>query len=214
MALNELARSGSGTVALAPEAGSERLRRLIKKGINEDDILKAMDAASQEDIKQMRLYFMVGLPTETDDDIQAIVDLSLKCKNVLERRRSAARISLSVAPFVPKAGTPFQWQPMEDLSTLERRISLLKKELRPAGVRVSGESPAWSEVQALLARGDVNLAEALASTQDVTLADWRQALKTHGIDAGRYTHEGWSPDRELPWAMIDHGSQLQYLRLG
>jgi radical SAM superfamily enzyme YgiQ (UPF0313 family) len=209
LALSELAR-GTGTVAFAPEAGSERLRRAIRKGITEDDVLRAIDIASRHPIKHIRLYFMMGLPTETDDDVEAIAVLSAKCKALLESRKSAARIVLSVSPFVPKAGTPFQRMAMEALPVLNRRVARLKARLSPQGIKVAGESPAWSEVQATLARGDSELASVLVQTRETTLPAWREALRRAGIDADRYAHRRWAAQRELPWQVIDSALDQEY----
>jgi radical SAM superfamily enzyme YgiQ (UPF0313 family) len=211
LAISELVRGGTGTVAFAPEAGSERLRKVIKKGITEDDILKAMEAASEFPIKQLRLYFMIGLPTETDEDINEIAQLTTKCKAVLEKKDSATRITLSISPFVPKAGTPFQWLPTETLPVLNRRLARLKTLLRPTGVKVTGESPAWSEVQAILARGDQNLAGVLAGLDKISLASWKKTLHKSETDTS-FIHEHWPVSKTLPWGMIDSGISCEYLR--
>jgi radical SAM superfamily enzyme YgiQ (UPF0313 family) len=171
-----------------------------------------MEAVAQQNIKQLRLYFMIGLPTETDDDIESIADLTLKCKDAVERKQRGARITLSISPFVPKAGTPFEWMPMEQLTALDRRLSRLKSLLRVKGVKVAGESLAWSEVQAVLARGDEKLAAVLADVDEVSLPTWRRALKMHSLDAGPYAHDRWNVERELPWGMIDSGKSLDYLK--
>jgi radical SAM superfamily enzyme YgiQ (UPF0313 family) len=208
--LGELARGGTKTVALAPEAGSERLRRVINKGITEDDILTAAQQVAEQGLRQLRLYFMIGLPTETDEDVRAIADLSLKCNALVDQRQTGARISLSVAPFVPKAGTPFQWLAMERLNVLNRRLAYLKNALAPAGIKVAGESPAWSEVQAILARGDERLAPVLASIEEATLPAWRRA--TRGLDVGRYAHQVFPVGGTLPWSLVDSGTSLEHLR--
>ncbi|MEE8414010.1 MAG: radical SAM protein, partial [Dehalococcoidales bacterium] len=132
-ALREMMRSGARTIALAPEAGSQRLRDVIRKNISESDILEAVDTVAGEDIKQIKLYYMIGLPTETDDDIEQMIKLTLDCKAILDKRKPGRRIALSVATFVPKAGTPFQWLPMEQVSVLNKRLSLLRNRLAPSG---------------------------------------------------------------------------------
>jgi radical SAM superfamily enzyme YgiQ (UPF0313 family) len=210
--LSELARGGTNTVALAPEAGSERLRRVIKKGINEGDILEAVQQVSKYDIAQLRLYFMIGLPTETDEDVKAIADLSLRCKEVLEKTKSTTRIILSIAPFVPKPGTPFQWLPMADPGVIRLRISGLKNRLQPQGIKVVGDSPAWSEVQAVLARGDQKLAGVLADITEVSLPAWRKAIKKHGLDTDPYAHQQWQFEADLPWSIIDSGTDIDHLK--
>ncbi|HLB28272.1 MAG TPA: radical SAM protein, partial [Dehalococcoidales bacterium] len=183
IALQEMAKGGARTIALAPEAGSERLRKVIRKNISEDDILKAMEmVAGQPGIDQLKLYFMIGLPTETDEDIEEIVRLVLKCKAILDRQRTNCRITLSVAPFVPKAGTPFQWLPMEQLATLQKRFDMLKRALTPKGIQPKSESIAWSQVQGALARGDARLAPVLADIEYISLSSWRHALKKHHLD--------------------------------
>ena len=201
--LAELAQGRAKTIALAPEAGSQRLRSFIRKGINGDDILAAMHRVAEHGFRQLKLYFMVGLPSETDDDIEELAALTLKCKEILDERRSGCRITLSVAPFVPKPGTPFERQPMEDLPVLNHRISTLKKTLEPSGISVKADSPGWSRVQGVLAQGDMRLAEVLADIEDISLPGWRKALEKHGMDESRYLRA--KPENEkLPWDAIDH----------
>ena len=211
--LREMAKSGARTIALAPEAGSQRLRQVIKKGISEDDILEAMDKVAEQKLKQLKLYFMIGLPSETDEDIEGIVNLTVACKDFLDRRQSGCRISLNVAPFVPKAGTPFQWLPMAPLPTLNRRLSLLKSSLSPKGIKLKWESPAWSQVQGVLARGDVKLAEVLANIEEVSLSGWRKAVRKCHLDADFYVHERWDISQKLPWGIIDSSSSPAHLEL-
>ncbi len=203
--LREMVRGGSQSIALAPEAGSQRLRDVIRKGITEDDILAAVAKVAEEQVRQVKLYFMIGLPTETDEDIEAIIDLTLQCSAILEKKRSKCRIVLNISPFVPKAGTPFQWLPMESVPVLEKRLSLLKSSLPSRGIEVKEESPAWSEVQVVLARGDAKLAKVLANVDKVSLAEWRKALDKCGLDADFYAHQRWNTEEKLPWWFIDSG---------
>ncbi|MBI2847613.1 MAG: radical SAM protein [Chloroflexi bacterium] len=212
LVLGELAKGRTRTVVFAPEAGSERLRQVIRKGITEDDIIAAVGRAADEGIKQLKLYFMLGLPTETDEDIDEIVRLAFKCKSILERRVKGSRIILSLSPFVPKAGTPFQWLPMEQLSVLNNRLRALKRDLIPAGIQVKEESTAWSEVQAVLARGDARLAGVLAGMEKLSLSTWRQALAGCHLDAGEYAHRMWDAGERLPWAILDPGISLTSLK--
>jgi len=211
--LKEMARGGAETVTLAPEAGSERLRQVIKKGISEDDILAAMDKVAEQGIKQLKLYFMIGLPTETDEDIAEMVQLVLKCKEILDKKGTGCRLIMSVNPFIPKAGTPFQWLPMAELATLNRRLSLLRNSLSAKGIRVTGESPAWAEVQAVLARGDARLAEVMASMEEVSLANWRQIMKKCQLNIDYYAHQRWDTGRKLPWSILDSGTETGHLEL-
>ena len=209
--LRELAKGGARTVTLAPEAGSGRLRRLIKKGISDGDILEAMEMVAEQGIRQVKLYFMIGLPSETDEDIEEIINLSLNCKRLLDNRQPGTRLTLNIAPFVPKAGTPFQWLPMTQPPILNRRLSRLKKGLMPRGIKIKAESPAWSQVQGVLARGDVELAKVLADIEEISLSGWRQAAAKHNIDMDFYAHQRWDVRQKLPWDFIDSGTRAGYL---
>ena len=210
--LDGLARGGARTIALAPEAGSERLRRLIAKRITEDDILKAVAMVVGQGIKQLKLYFMIGLPSENDDDIEEIVRLTLACKSILDKQARGGRITLSISPFVPKAGTPFQWLPMAPLPILEHRLSSLKSQLQPKGIQVKAESLAWTEVQAVLSRGDTRLSEVLASTETVSLPAWRRAIREIKLDIDFYAHQQWDTNYNLPWAWIDLGTSTEHVK--
>jgi radical SAM superfamily enzyme YgiQ (UPF0313 family) len=194
--LREMAKGGARTITLAPEAGSQRLRQIIRKGVSEDDILESIGKVAEAGIKQLKLYFMIGLPSETDEDIEGIIKLALSGKDILDRQRTGCRLSLNSAPFVPKAGTPFQWLPMTQPSILNRRLSLLKNNLAPKGIKVKSESPAWSQVQGVLARGDVELAEVLASIEEVSLAGWRQAVEKCYLDVGHCVHQRWDTSED------------------
>jgi radical SAM superfamily enzyme YgiQ (UPF0313 family) len=210
--LRELAKAEARTITLAPEAGSNRLRQIIKKSISEEDILESMDKVAEEGIKLLKLYFMIGLPWETDEDIEDIIRLALKYKDVLDKQKTGCRIALTISPFVPKAGTPFQWLPMTKPSILNHRLSLLKNRLLPKGIKISSESPAWSQVQGVLARGDEKIAEVLANTEEVSLAGWRKAVEKCHLDIDYYVSQRWDIDQKLPWAMIDSGTKTEHLK--
>jgi radical SAM superfamily enzyme YgiQ (UPF0313 family) len=209
--LKELARGGAKTVTMAPEAGSQRLRKLVKKGITEDDILRAVERVAEAGIRQLKLYFIIGLPSESDEDIEAIINLVLKCKNAIDKKRAGCRLTLNVSPFVPKAGTPFQWLPMAPTAVLNRRLGRIKHALMPKGIKVKGESPAWSQVQGALARGDTELAKALAETGELSLAAWRKAAEKHNIDIDFYANQHWDTSQKLPWDIIELGTKAGYL---
>jgi radical SAM superfamily enzyme YgiQ (UPF0313 family) len=201
--LKAIIESGAQTVTLAPEAGSQRLRNVINKRIDEDDIMKAVDKAAEYPVKTLKFYFMIGLPSETDEDAEEIVLLVKKCRDILNGKRVGCRIDINVAPFIAKAGTPFQWMPMADEKTLNRRLLFLKRKLAPLGVQVKNESVAWSHVQGVLSRGDIRIAELLAAIENVSLAEWRQKARELDIDLDRYTVGKWDTDMELPWDFID-----------
>lgn len=211
--LTEMAKGGARTIAIAPEAGSQRLRQIIRKGISEDDILEAIGKVAEQKIKQLKLYFIIGLPSETDEDIEAIINLALRGKKILDRQQTGCRLVLNIAPFVPKAGTPFQWLPMASLPTLNRRLSLLKNSLPPKGIKIKCESPAWSQIQGVLARGDAKVAEVLANIDEVSLSGWRKAAEKYHLDIDYYAHQRWDIEKKLPWAVVDLGAKPAKLKL-
>ncbi|MDD5590806.1 MAG: radical SAM protein [Dehalococcoidales bacterium] len=211
--LRELAGGEAQTIAFAPEAGSMRLRQLIKKGISEDDILKAIDMVAGTGVKQLKLYFMIGLPSETDEDIEEIIRLVIRGKGILDRKQSGARVIVKAAPFVPKASTPLQWLPMAPLAVLNHRLSRLKNSLQPRGIKVNSESPAWSEVQAVFARGGADVAGVLAALEEVSLSGWRRAVARCRPDVDFYAHQTWHTGQRLPWAIIDSGIEKGRLEL-
>jgi radical SAM superfamily enzyme YgiQ (UPF0313 family) len=209
--LEQIARGGARTVTLAPEAGSERLRQVVKKGISEEDILASIGKLAELGIKQLKLYFMIGLPSETDGDIAELANLALKCKAVLDKQRRGTRLILNIAPFVPKAGTPFQRLPMAPLPVLTQRLAWLRSRLAPEGIKLKSESPAWSQIQAVLARGDSRVAEVLANIEEASLAGWRRAVAKCQLDTDFYAHQRWDVSQKLPWAIIDSGTKASYL---
>ncbi len=206
-----LARGNARTITVAPEAGSERLRQVINKGITDSDILEAADMVGGHGFKNLKLYFMIGLPSETDDDIQDVIKLALAIKAKLDKYRGGTRLNLNIAPFVPKAGTPFQWLPMAPVDVLNRRISILKKSLPARGIILKTESPAWSHVQGALSRGDVKLAELLAAIDKISLASWRKAVETCHLNTDYYIHQKWDTSGALPWSIIDTGKNCKRL---
>jgi radical SAM superfamily enzyme YgiQ (UPF0313 family) len=200
--MEQLVKGGMRSVALAPEAGSECLRRTIKKGINETQILEAIRLASEKGMQQLKLYFMIGLPEETDDDIQAIVDLTLTGKRIIEEKHRKTRLTLNVSPFVPKAGTAFQRFPMAPINIIQNRISFLKNQLANKGIQIKNESPQWSEIQAVLSRGNSDLAAVLANTAKESLPVWREAIEKHHLNIDYLAHQKWEEDEAIPWEMI------------
>jgi hypothetical protein len=127
---------------------------------------------------------------------------------MLDRQAKGARLSLNIAPFVPKAGTPFQRLPMAPVATLKQRIARLKGSLAPRGIQLKCESPAWSQVQAVLARGDTSAAQVINDIEDISLAGWRKAATKCQLDTDYYAHQQWDESQRLPWAMIDTGTKI------
>ncbi len=200
--LGDIIKGGTQTVALAPEAGSQRLRNYIHKGIDEDDIMRAVEQVALQGIRQLKLYFMVGLPTETDDDTEEMAALVTRCKAVLDAHLTGSRITLTVAPFIPKAGTAFERLGMESVAVINRRLARLKSLLPGKGVSVKNESVEWSEVQAVLSRGDAGVGEALADVERPTLAGWRTAMQERGLNMDFYAHANWSAKQKVPWEIL------------
>ncbi len=208
--LKSLAKSGAQTVTLAPEAGSQRLRSIINKCVTESDIIEAFDKVARQGIRQVKLYFMIGLPAETDADIDEIVKLTLNLKERLEG--TVTRIAITVEPFVPKAGTPFQWLAMAPENVLNERVNRIKNALARSGIEVRTESVGWSLVQGVLARGDAKLGEVLAKMQRNSLAAWRKALNECNLSAAYYAHRELPPHEPLPWNVLDSGVSSDYLK--
>ena len=211
-----LARSGHKTIAIAPEAGSERLRKVINKGITEEDILRAADMIFGSGIPNLKLYFILGLPTETQADVDGILALAEKVREVQLRHARPqgriGRITLSVNSFVPKPFTPFQWEPMETVEGLNKKLRSLEKAVRKIGnMNIIHDLPKWEYVQALLSRGDRRVGRLLAAAHEAG-GDWKRAAKTEGMDTDFYVLRRRPFDEVLPWDFIDIGVRKEYLR--
>src|SRR5882724_2347499 len=204
-----LARGGHRTLTMAPEAGSERLRRAIRKAITDEQILTACDLVRAHGIPNLKTYFMIGQPTETLADVEAI---PLLAERMLERLRVLdpsgkpfGRLTLSVSSFVPKPWTPFQWAPFDGAEALQAKLEVVKHGVRRLhNVRVLHENPREAALQALLARGDRRVADflELAASFD---GDWRRALREWKGDPDFYTARVRSTDERLPWDHFDVG---------
>jgi radical SAM superfamily enzyme YgiQ (UPF0313 family) len=213
--LDALRQSGLQTVTLAPEAGSERLRQVINKNLTEEQILDSVTAVISAGIPNLRLYFMLGLPTETEEDVAAIIRLVKRIKHkqlVIGRgQKRLGTITLSVSSFVPKPSTPFQWVPFCDLSVLKERIKKLKRGLAAvANVKVHADVPRWAYIQALLSRGDRQLAPLLEIVSKEG-SNWSQAIKTINVNPEFYVYRERGREELFPWDFIDHGVSKDYL---
>ena len=203
--LEALLASGHKTISLAPEGGSQRLRDLIRKNLTEEQILDACEMLISRDILNLKLYVIIGLPTETDRDLDELIRLvEVIRERVIERARANKRlgeITLSVNPFIPKPFTPFQWCGMEPLPSLERKVKLLEARLRPlSNVRLKVESLRESYLQALLSRGDRRLSPLLVAMAGG--ANLKKAAKACGIDTDWYVQRTIAADESLPWSVI------------
>lgn len=211
-----LRQSKVKTATIAPDAGSERMRKVINKGITEDEILNAAEALVAGGIPNLKLYFMIGLPTETMDDVEAVIELCKKIKQqFLESSRIKKRIggiTVTVNSFVPKPFTPFQWVAMDDERTLKKKIKMIKHGLkRVANVRVHADIPRWAYIQAIFSRGDRRVSEIL-TLANKNHGNWAQTLKETPINPDFYVLRERSLDELLPWDFIDHGVKKSFLK--
>jgi len=210
-----LTKSGIKSAAIAPDGASERLRRVINKGIIEDDILFAAESLVRTGLKNLKLYFMIGLPTETEDDLEELLRLVHKIKTkILASGRSRGRLSemtLSINSFVPKPWTPFQYHPFAAVDDLKRKLAFLRKNLgRQANIKVAAGRPENALLQAVLARGDRRLGEALLAVTR-TRTTWRRSLAASGVSPDFYARRTRSRDEIFPWDIIDQGISRDYL---
>jgi radical SAM superfamily enzyme YgiQ (UPF0313 family) len=204
-----LARGGHRTLTVAPEAGTERLRNVIRKAISEEQILGACDMLRRHGIPNLKCYFMIGQPTETMEDVEAIPELAAR---MLERLRVLdakghpfGRLTLSISSFVPKPWTPFQWEAFDGADSLQKKLEVIKSGARKLGtVRVLHENPREAALQALLARGDRRVADFIELSASFG-GDWRRALREWGGDAEFYTTRVRTVDERLPWDHFDVG---------
>jgi radical SAM superfamily enzyme YgiQ (UPF0313 family) len=204
-----LQRGGHRTLTMAPEAGTERLRGVIRKAISDAQLYAACDLVRRYGIPNLKCYFMIGLPTETRDDVAAIPDLAAR---LLERLRVPGpdghpfgRLTLSVSSFVPKPWTPFQWAAFDEVGSLQDKLGIIKDGVRRfSNVRVLHENPREALLQALLARGDRRVADFLELAAGMD-GDWRRALREWDGDAGFYTTRVRAIDERMPWDHFDVG---------
>jgi radical SAM superfamily enzyme YgiQ (UPF0313 family) len=194
-----LAESGNQTLTIAPEAGSVRMRKVINKPQSDDQILHAVELAAKYNFPQLKMYFMVGQPTETEEDVEAIARMALAAKEIFPRN-----IAINATPYVPKPHTAFQWAAMLPGETLEMRVKYLQQRLNPNGVVVRSDSPTWATVEGVLARGDRRLGRVLARMQKVNLKEWQRALQAEGLEADEFLRER-SLDEKLPWDSVTTG---------
>lgn len=204
-----LKAGGIETVALAPEAGSQRLRDLLRKNITSDDILSAAKILIEKDISHLRLYFMVGLPTEVDEDIDAIIDLAKKIQHTAlvhtEGKKKFRRMTLSINQFIPKPRTPLQWCVLADVQDVGRKIKKIVHAFRQdKQIHVIADVPKWNYVQALMSLGDRRVGDILLKVHQLN-GNWMRALKEVNINADFYVYRQKDLDEILPWDIIEIG---------
>ncbi|MBU4263770.1 MAG: radical SAM protein [Proteobacteria bacterium] len=212
--LKLLGASGLKTAAIAPDGGSERLRRVINKGITEEELLWAAQELVKAGVTNLKLYFMIGLPTETDVDLQELVDLTFRIRErigaVGRARGRLPMLTVSLNSFVPKAWTPFQFAAFAGVPELKGKIKFLRKEFAgQANIRLNVDNPDNAFFQAVLARGDRKVGEMLFHLASAP-GNWRQVFRRHDVQPEYYTRERERHER-FPWEVIDHGIRRDYL---
>jgi radical SAM superfamily enzyme YgiQ (UPF0313 family) len=214
--VGQLHASGEHTLTIAPETGSDRLRRVINKTVTNAEILEKTDLIFSSGIENLKLYYMIGLPTETDDDLIAIRDLTLQMRDVMlthaRARGRIGRIVASVNPLVPKPGTAYQWLPMERREAIESKTKRLKGLVSDIdNVYFTIKSERHSYYQALLSLGDRRVAPAIVAAER-NGGNWRAAVAEVGVDADAYIFRDRSADPVLPWDIIDGGMKESFFR--
>ncbi len=211
-------------LTFAPEAGSQRLRQVINKATTEDEILETAAIAFDRGWTGLKLYFMLGLPTETTDDVEGISQLVTKVHSLGKRAKGRQlQVRVSVSTFVPKPHTPFQWAAQESKQQLDSKHEILKLGLRRRGVRLSWQDPEVSLLEAALSRGDRRLGKViyraweLGSTFDAwsehfNYGNWLRAFEDSRLEPGFYALRQRSLDEPLPWAHIDVGITTSFLK--
>ncbi|MFN0145505.1 MAG: TIGR03960 family B12-binding radical SAM protein, partial [Dehalococcoidia bacterium] len=221
---NAVAKGKKHTLTLAPEAGSQRLRNAINKLVSEDDLLGAAENAFERGWTGVKMYFMVGLPTETMDDVAGIIEMGKKVKAIGRKHVGGrARVRVSTSNHVPKAHTPFQWARQDTAEELWPKHQLLREGCRAAGLEFSWNNPEDSFLESVLSRGDRRVAGAIyeawrrgakfdAWSEYFNGNTWREACEVAGIDAHWFAHREWDTHDPLPWDHIDCGVTKSYLR--
>jgi len=211
-----------GGFTIAPEAGTQRLRDVINKGLTEDDILETVDVLFRNGWDLLKFYFMIGLPTETDEDLQGIIDLCLKALGRAKNKRQ--RITLSVSTFVPKSHTPFQWETQISLEETKRRQQFLFKRIKSVSRRLQlkWHDGKLSQLEGIFSRGDRRLWPVLceayrngcsfdAWTDKFSYAGWQKAFSHFGIDPEQQVSRTFMVEDLLPWGHINIGVDLSFL---
>lgn len=199
--IKTIVAAGQKNSTLAIEAGSERLRRVINKNLNKEQIFNAVKIARENGLKGLKFYGMIGIPTETEQDLREMVSLAEKLKN----ENKGFEISFGFSSFVPKPHTPFQWCGRENSKNLEAKVNFLKKEMHKIGVQINVSSIKWDYWQAVLSRGDKKLNDFVLEVykQGGKLGAFKAAAKKLNINPDYYAYENYSFDKNLPWDFIE-----------
>jgi len=211
-----LKRGGVQAAAIAPEAGSERLRKMIKKGYGDEQILQAVQILVEHGLSQIKSYYLIGLPSETDEEVKAILSLSKRIEHRIVSGRAGEKkrwkLVLSVNPFVPKPATPFQWVPFEEVGELKRKLKILKNGVKgEKKIEMIHDLPKWAYIQALLSRGDRRMGKVLMAAHRHQ-GNWGQALQETSLNPDFFVHRRRDLDEIFPWDFIDHGIPKEKLK--
>jgi radical SAM superfamily enzyme YgiQ (UPF0313 family) len=211
-----LRASGERTITIAPETGSDRLRRVINKTVTNDEILDRAELIFANGMENLKLYYMIGLPTETDEDLVAIRDQTLAIRDLMMKyakpRGRVGRIGGSVNPLIPKPGTAYQWLPMTDTPTIEAKMKRLRGLMAGIdNVYFNIKSERHSYYQALLSLGDRRVAPAIEAAER-NGQNWRAAVAETGVDANHFIYRDRSADAILPWDIIDGGMKASFFK--
>jgi radical SAM superfamily enzyme YgiQ (UPF0313 family) len=214
--INLLARTGQKTATLAPETAARRMKKVIGKEIASERFYELVEQLVAAGIPNLRFYFMIGLPTEAEEDAQSIVDFVTESRKIfVEASRPLKRIGkigVQINPFVPKPWTPFQWAPMLTIHELERRLRVVRKGLsRQSNISVRAESAKQAIIQGLLSRGDRRTASAILKAAGQA-GGWWGVVKKEDIDLDFYVHRERPADEIFPWESVFHGITKKQLR--
>lgn len=225
--LEEIQKVRKSGITFAPEAGSQRLRDVINKGIEEKDLLETTEKMFDRGWSTVKLYFMIGLPTETDEDVMGIKDLGYKVKNLFfqgekGKRKGNLKVTLSTSCFVPKPFTPFQWEPQESVEEFDRKIGLLKKSIKDKKVTYNSHDSKLSFLESVIARGDRRLNKVILKafklgckfdgwSDHFDYNKWMKAFEEEGVDPYFYSTRVREYDEILPWDFIDVGVSKGFL---
>ncbi|NVM25890.1 MAG: radical SAM protein [Desulfobacterales bacterium] len=214
--IENLKRSSQKTLTIAPETGSERLRRVVNKKLTTEQIIEAIILIARTGLFHIKLYFMIGLPTETREDMKDIVSLVKSIRHYVIKeskgRKRIGRIRLSINCFVPKPFTAFQWFPMDTVDSLKEKQTLLKRSLSgEGGIGISFDVPKWAYIQSLLSMGDRRVGQMLLATHR-NKGDWRQTFRSSDLNPDFFVYRAKDLDERLPWDFIDHDIQKSFLQ--
>ncbi|MGC8846510.1 MAG: TIGR03960 family B12-binding radical SAM protein, partial [Candidatus Hydrogenedens sp.] len=217
--ISAIRRSG---LTFAPEAGSERLRKMINKSVTDEDLMEIIRIAFQKGWTHVKLYFMIGLPTETEEDLNALINLSIQCLNIAKKIRHSAHIHLGISTFVPKPWTPFQWANQISLEeTTEKQKKILSGLKKYKAIKINFHTPDASFIEGLLSRADRRISPVIlsawqegakleTSTDKISIQHWLHALEKHNLMGENFLRER-NEDEAFPWDFIDTGIKKDWL---